>query len=246
MKTIFFLVFALFSLDLYCSEFSSFNIQYLTGKDYSKNGQQQDLSKKNIITFEHVSAWKYGDNFFFIDLTAPWANASSNNQDIYGEWHSRFSYNKLASSKWSGFIQDISLAAEMNFGRSSIGSNRAILYGIGFDFKVPFFTFFNINVFARDNKDTHIKTIQISPYWLTHFNLGITKWSFGGFLDYETSKNAHEANYLFSPQLLMDIGHLFATANKYYVGVEYNKWSNKFGIKDNNEDRIQLMALWNL
>jgi nucleoside-specific outer membrane channel protein Tsx len=230
----------------YAADFSFTNIQFLTGKDYSKGGISQDNSKKNIITFEHVSSWKYGDNFFFLDLTNPTSNNASDRQEMYGEWHPRISLPKLRGKKCSGFLQNLSLAAELNFGRSSFGSNRAVLYGIGIDLKVPGFAFFNINFFARQNKDSGVNTFQISPYWLLPFTIGGISWEFNGFLDYETSKDSREANYLFSPQLLLDLGQFWGDAKRIHVGLEYNKWHNMFGIKDNNEDRWQLMARWTL
>ena len=240
------LVSLLFCSTTFAADFSLTNIQFLTGKDYSKDGVARDNSKKNIITFEHVSSWKYGDNFFFLDLTNPTANNATDKQEMYGEWHPRISIPKLRGKKCKGVFQGISLAAELNFGRagSNIGSNRAVLYGLGFDFKLPFFTFFNVNVFARQNKDSGVNTFQISPYWLLPFTVGSTSWEFNGFLDYETSKDSREANYLFSPQLLLDVGNFFGDANHIHVGIEYNKWHNMFGIKDNNEDRWQLMARW--
>ena len=232
------------SCSSFAADFAQMNIQYLTGKDYSKSSDNRDVTKKNIITFEHVSGWKYGDNFFFLDLTAPFETSATNNQSMYGEWHTRLSYTKIFGKKWTGIIKDISLAAEINFGRNSRSANRATLHGIGVDFNLPFFDVFAINFFGRNNNDQDLMSVQVSPYWLAHFNIGATSWEFNGFFDYDFGKDSREANYLFSPQILLDVGHFFKDDNHFHVGLEYNKWHNMFGIKDNNEDRIQFMGRW--
>jgi nucleoside-specific outer membrane channel protein Tsx len=239
-------ILSFFALSLGAATFSTANIQYLTGKNYSVGSDSQDLTKKNIVTFEYASAWKYGDNFFFIDLTAPFETSSSDHQELYGEWHPRFSLNRWFNLSEKSLIKNISTAFEMNFGRSSYGATRALLYGLGFDFNLPGFAFFNINIFIRENKDSGKQTFQLSPYWLFPFSIGQQNFEFNGFLDYETADGNRFANYLFSPQLLWDLGNIWGKKGMIYIGLEYNKWHNMYGLEGVNEDRIQFMGRWTL
>jgi len=46
---------------------------------------------------------------------------------------------------------------------------------------------------------------------------------------------------LFSPQLRWDIGNAFgAKENVFTLGLEYNHWENKFGVKGEDEDSLSV------
>ena len=81
--------------------------------------------------------------------------------------------------------------------------------------------------------------------WAANFDLGM-KLEFGGFLDYagaEGNKNKElmkSANLLTQPYLALNINDSIA------LGVEYQYWQNKFGIKNLNESLPQLMLRMNL
>lgn len=203
-------------------------------------GQDQNMT---IITLEHASGWKYGDNFFFFDIAEPFANHA----DIYGEWHPRLSFGKMTGSNTSfGFVKDVLIATEIN-----VGTNwRAYFYGLGFDLDIPHFSFFSINFFLRNEYDnitgdmTDYSTFQISPSWNIPFTLGEARFEFGGFLDYAGSDGDREANLLTQPQLLLDVSSLKGKPGNLYLGIEYQYWKNKYGIKDIDENYVQFMGKW--
>ncbi len=193
---------------------------------------------KTIITIEHVSAWKYGDNFFFFDIAQPF----DVNTSIYGEWHPRFSLGKMTGSNFGvGFVKDMLIATELNVDKDW----RAYLYGFGFDLDIPHFKFFSINFFIRDNMTiADDKTWQISPSWNIPFALGNFQMSFGGFLDYSGSEGDAEYQLLTQPQLLLDISNFAGKPGNFYAGIEYQYWKNKFGIKGVDENYVQFMGKW--
>ncbi|MEO1925264.1 MAG: hypothetical protein ABGY08_04630 [Gammaproteobacteria bacterium] len=43
---------------------------------------------------------------------------------------------------------------------------------------------------------------------------------------------------------LLDVGHLLGQKNKFYAGIEYWYWHNKFGIKGVTEQSLQAMLLF--
>src|SRR5690606_33343790 len=60
------------------AQWSSTNIQYLYGTSYqsiffNETTNQLDSTDETaaVITLEHVDGWKYGDNFFFVDIVNP-------------------------------------------------------------------------------------------------------------------------------------------------------------------------------
>lgn len=55
----------------FAQTWSKTNIQYLYGNSFDKVvGNSISNSKMETITIEHVGGWKYGKNFFFVDLTS--------------------------------------------------------------------------------------------------------------------------------------------------------------------------------
>ncbi len=51
-----------------------------------------------IYTLQHASGWKYGDNFFFIDVLDA-RGSGFQDFDLYGEWYSNFSLGKVTGKK---------------------------------------------------------------------------------------------------------------------------------------------------
>lgn len=193
---------------------------------------------RTIITLEHASGWKYGDNFFFFDMVQPFDVDNS----IYGEWHPRFSFGKISGSDLSfSFVKDVLLATEINVDSGW----RAYLYGIGFDLDVPHFSFFAINFFIRDDITIDDdSTWQISPSWNVPFNLGGTRWEFGGFMDISGAEGNGSSQFLTQPQLLLDLGNFSEKPGNLYAGIEYQYWQNKYGVEGFDESYVQLMGKW--
>jgi len=214
---------------------SATSMSILKGSGY----QLASSEDASILTLEHASGWAYGDNFLFFDIFQPFDTDTG----IYGEWHPRLSAGKLFKSDMSlGPIKDVLLATEINAGNNW----RAYLYGVGFDLDIPHFNFFSINFYIRDEPGIEGETTyQISPSWNIPFDLGGTKWTFGGFLDYAGAEgDGKEANLLTCPQLLLDVSNFAGSPGNLYVGIEYQYWKNKYGVDGVNDEVAQLMAKW--
>lgn len=225
------------------AQWSSTNLQVLYGNNFELGEDE-----RTIFTFEHANGWQYGDNFFFFDV----ANPTRDHTEIYGEWHPRLSYTKIMGQKWTGVIKDVSLASEFNydgnlnypFNPPDGGGFRALLYGAGVDLNLPGFAYFNVNVYHRDENYKRGSTYQISPSWLLPFSIGSTHWQFTGFLDYAGSEGPGETNWLFVPQLLIDVGQFWGEADHLHAGIEYSHWDNKYGVKGVDEKVAQAMVRW--
>lgn len=233
-KTIgyFFVLLLLFTSNSYSAIWSSTIIDYMYGTTFVDSSTKKKDVKYDTITLEHASGWEYGDNFFFVDLT----NLGSSSASAYAEFSPRFSTNKIFNIQYGEVLTDILLAAQINV---ASGQRRADLVGVGFDFQIPHFKFFNAALYFRDSKGLDKSTYQISFAWEANFNLGINM-KFAGFLDYAGKEGTSEANLITQPQLLWVV-------NKYMdLGVELHIWTNKYGIKDLNETVPQLMVKWKL
>lgn len=222
---------------------SSTNVQYLKGHNYELGEES-----RSIITLEHASGWKYGDNFFFVDVTNPDDSSTTEPTSFYGEFSPRFSLLALAGQKpWTGFVKDILQTDTIEMGQGFHND----LYGIAVDLNMPGFAFFQVNYYLRN--EITAKTdlgSQLTLAWGAPFSVGPTKWVFEGFLDYawglKNSEAPTEDNLITAPRLLLDVGNFFGTPNTLHVGVEYQMWRNKFGIKDVDENVAQLMLKWTL
>lgn len=246
----------------YAADWSDTEIQYVSGSSYREPfnpGPNNDTDvKRYIITLQHASGHKLGRNFFFVDFLTSTSGEPNNREhgEVYGEWYSSLSLSKLSGNKVEfAFVRDLNLTGGLNYGAKSNGANpRVWLYGVTADLAVPGFIFLNVDFLRYDDRghfagfDQNNKaTWQISPAWLSKFNLGATKWVFTGHIDWigkrcETSLCAKET--LAQPELKLDVGNFFGKPDTFYVGLEYNYWKNKFGFKGLDESNPQLQVAW--
>ncbi len=217
------------------ADWSATNVQLLHGKGFKLGPDQRD-----IMTFEHASGWQLGSNFFFFDVTRPFANGT----DIYGEWYSRLSWNKLGiTSKGTGLLEDVSFAGSLNAGAGF----RAYLAGLTLHFKLPGFSFFDLDVMAYDDRSDSDVTYIVTPAWEMPFTLGGASFRFRGFVDIIGAEGMRAQQVLAQPQVLVDLGGLLAGhGDRLLAGIEYQLWHNKFGVRGVDEALPQVMVLWQL
>jgi nucleoside-specific outer membrane channel protein Tsx len=90
-------------------------------------------------------------------------------------------------------------------------------------------------------------TYQVTPSWNLPFSIGSVDAEFTGFIDYIGSRGAGTVRQTLSqPQLRVDVGKYFGHRGSVYAGVEYQYWTNKFGVRDVNERHPQLLLVWKL
>ncbi|MCB9063123.1 MAG: hypothetical protein H6622_16485 [Halobacteriovoraceae bacterium] len=255
MKRLLFLMILLnVSNSIQAAEWSNTNIQLLSGNSFTNPFTGKDNIKKETLTFEHVSGWAYGDNFFFLDVLNfdNWEG-----QELYFEWHPRISMGKIFNfANKDVFLQDVYLAMEINRGAVAGGAaSAAYLYGIGFDFTIPGFNVFGLNAYIKDTLSIDAIAFMFTTFWATDFMLGSTRWTFSGYLEYHTEEkenvnNVKKAHIQFAPQVLLDLGHFWGVKDKILAGTEYIFWSKKYGAEvgnlENTESNFQMMLKWNL
>jgi len=234
--------------------FSTTNIQYLYGTKYADFDPAGGFSKSDeagIITVEHFNVWKYGDNFFFVDITNPasegdaFGTTDKGAAGFYGEVSPRLSLSKISGKSLStGVIQDVLLTSTVEIPQSPV--EQTMLYGLAVDLKLPMFQFFQINWYIRNNQATGIDTgQQVTLVWALPFKLGPVPLLFEGFFDVAWGEDPLQDNIITGPRLLVDVGDLIGGgAGNLQAGVEYQIWHNKFGIDGMDEDAPQAMVKW--
>ena len=234
---------------------SDTEVQVLYGDKFQEPFNPQDIAK-TIITLQHAGGWEYGRNFFFFDMLRS-DGADNAAGEIYGEWYSTFSFSKMFSTEMKfGIIKDVGFTAGLNYGAKSGAGPTAqptvFLPGITVDLDLPGFAFFNVDILAYMDRGKfggvdngcNADSYQITPSWKLPFTLGSTKWSFEGFADFMGDHGACEFSILTQPQLRLDVGNFMGKPDKMFVGIEYQYWKNKYGIKDLEDNFPQLLGVW--
>ncbi|OEC33746.1 Nucleoside-specific outer membrane channel protein Tsx [Pseudomonas cuatrocienegasensis] len=212
------------------------SLTYLYGHDFKIDPEIQQT-----ITFEHASGWSVGDLFFFVDTIKFNTDAKNGNGDghtYYGELSPRLSLGKIFDTKLAfGPVTDVLLAMTYEFGEKD---TEAYLIGPGFDLAIPGFDYFQLNTYLRttDGSRPGDNVWQITPVWSYTIPVGESDIVIDGFMDWvvdndENSRGEYQANLHFNPQIKYDLGKALKWGEKQlYVGIEYDYWKNKYGIKD--------------
>ena len=215
--------------------FNTTNIQYLVGNNYELGDKS-----RSIITLEHVNAWKYGDNFFFVDIENPNRTGASTQTGLYAEISPRFSLGALTGQPLSfGPVKDVLITTTLEAGNGFHNN----LYGIAVDLNI--LPVFQINYYLRNQigAGTDLGN-QLTLVWLAPFDAGPVSMVFEGFFDYAWGLSPSKDNIITGPRLLADVGKLWGAPGTLQAGIEYQVWRNKFGIDGVDEDVPQLMVKW--
>lgn len=224
-------------------------IQYLHGSNFQEPGNPKNVAQ-SVITVTHSDGWTYGRNFFFMD-TLFTKDGQPSQINLYGEVYSTFSLGKISQRDLSfAIFKDFGITGGVNLGEnmnSSQSGFRAWLYGVTVDFDLPGFDYFNVDFLRQRVTETEdIGTSwQITPVWKLPFEIAGSKWSFEGFADFIGKKGEYSARQtLAQPQLRLDIGDFFGNSDHLFIGVEYQFWHNKYGIKGLRDSVPQALIIW--
>ena len=211
--------------------------------------------KTFILTLQHASGWKYGENFFFIDYVQDEFGREDN---LYGEIYLAFSIGKIFNTNLSfGPIKDIGIV--LGYNHDDDAKVRKYLPGIRFDFNLPGFIFANLDVtsYIDDNRGVSAggapqesDSWHINSAWKYPFYIGKAKFSFEGHIEYIDNRRNEFGDrvsswWLAQPQLRFDLGNsLYGIEDQLFVGTEYQYWENKLGDRSTDESVFQLLAVW--
>lgn len=192
-----------------------------------------DPAEQNALTLEHTSALSTGDSFAFIEASQyPHVDRSAG---LYGEVAIRWSHNKIASTPITfGPITDVLLTTNLEFGSETA---EMLLLGPSIDLLIPGFDFFQLSLTRRESLNSVVNTSsegwQLTPSFSLTWPAGRSEVVLDGFIDwvFATDESGYSKNLQINPQLKYNLGKLLHRPDtRFYVGLEYYFWSNKFGI----------------
>lgn len=217
---------------------------------YSGNNNTQNA---HIFTLQHADGWKYGDNFFFVDLT----ESQFADFDVYGEFYSNFSLGKITGNDFSaGAISDVGVIAGFNYAKNA--KVRKFLPGVRLAWNIPNFAFLNTDVtayiddsrgVAKGGAPKETTSFMVDVNWALPFSIGNHDFSIEGHIEYidgRSNEFGGDVSYhiLGQPQFRYDLGKtLFDAAGHLFVGLEYQFWINKLGDPTINEHVAQALVV---
>lgn len=217
------------------------DVQLLYGEDFIL-GEQSRIT----LTVEHAHGWRYGDNFFFVDLYNHLPSRGGVNVEAYGEWYSTFSLNKIFG--WESpvpYVSDISFSAGVNAGsRPKADPYLAFLGGLRFTLDLPQFEYFQFYTQAYHIDRQSSYGVQFTTVWSLPLDLAGWHFKFRGFMDITSPGQTGDWHILTQPQFLLDLGAFKGIPDTWMVGVEWWYWHNKFGIPGANESAPQATLVW--
>jgi len=227
---------------------TEFQIQYgeLDIPNFAGGGSADHL----IYTLQHASGWKYGDNFFFIDVLDS-QDPGFQDFDIYGEFYPNFSLGKISGKKvGAGFIKDIGVL--MGFNWAADANVKKYLPGIRLSLDFPKFAFANLDIAAFIDGSEGVSsggapkeddTFWIDFNWGYPFKIGNASFSIEGHVEFVGERtdefgNTVESWILGQPQFRYNANDNLA------LGFEWQFWLNKLGEKNTDENALQLLLVW--
>ncbi len=184
---------------------------------YTELQVHADLDREPIksdiwtLTLEHTSEWKYGDNYFFLDIEGK-PDSKAEADTLYFEYAPRFSLDNIFGSKMlpGTFLGELYATIQYNDSGHEL-TNAVWLYGISLDFTGHTnFGFSNLHFLVREEK-TQAISYQLTLAWGQPFYVGDWAFAFSGFLD--LWEDNHRRILLTEPQLRMSLSNLFGRDN---------------------------------
>jgi hypothetical protein len=222
---------------------------------YNNNpdGSRVDI-EKIIINFTHVSGYKYGSNFFNVDLLQsddkdPGDGIPGNPgaQEVYAVYRHLLDIGKVAGKdkEWkSGWIRGYGLTAGFDFNSKNdayASKKRMFVIGPTVMFEVPGFLNMSGLLLMESNAPKGIPSrYRYDNHGAFEIDWGIGLWdwpvSFNGYALFIASKGKNEfggptaAETHIDATLMADVGLLAGGPKKtFLLGLGYEYWKNKFG-----------------
>ena len=208
------------------------------------------------LQLQHASRWKYGNNFFFVNF-ANSGNPEFNDGQMYAEWWSFFSWNRIrGKDAWSGPVAETGFIMGLNW--STDLKLRKYLPGVRFALNIPKFRFANLDFTAYIDDSGGIaeggvpkegNSFHVDFNWALPLNVGRQKFSIEGHVEYIGGRDNEFGDpvswhFLAQPEFRYDLGNGLwgeESASRLFVGIELQIWINKLG--DKNTDEIAPVAL---
>ncbi|MHA4868911.1 outer envelope protein [Duganella sp. PWIR1] len=239
------------------AEWSDTYLGYRYGTDFAEPFNKNDITK-NIVNVSHVSGYKYGKNFFNVDLLMSSnldpsaAGSNSGAHEAYALYRNTLDFGKINGTEYKfGPVRGVGATVGFDYNsKTDAGYNskkRMLVAGPTLMLDVPGFLDVSVLAMWESNAPYSTFTNQATPRyrykthamfgaaWGIPFTAGIPL-QFNGYLNYISAKGKNEFGGATAPetnidaQIMYDISENIGTPkNTFKIGVGYQYWRNKFG-----------------
>jgi nucleoside-specific outer membrane channel protein Tsx len=240
------------------ADWSDTSLSYRYGTRFAEPFNNQDITK-SIVNLSSASGYRYGKNFFSVDLLMSSeddpsaAGANSGAHEAYVVYRHTLDLGKMsgAGMAW-GPIRGIGATFGFDFNSKADAAynsrKRMLVVGPTLMFDVPGFLDVSLLVLDESNAPYngfsqvatpryHYKNhAMLTAAWGVPFNVGGLPLSFEGFANYIGAKGKNEFGGDTAVEANIDMQVMYdfsasvgAAKNTFKVGLEYQYWKNKFG-----------------
>lgn len=226
------------------ADWSDTSIGYRYGTDFAEPYVGDGITK-NIFDLQHVSGYKYGTNFFNIDLLES-DSKDSKAQEAYVVYRNTLDFGKLTGDKLAfGPVRGVGMTAGFDWNTKNdpgyASKKRMLVVGPTLMMDVPGFLDVSLLLLDESNQPVGIAgryAYDLHPMLSAAWGIPLSGsgWAFEGYADYIASKGTNEFGGPTAPethfdgQVMVDLGTLMNVGKKTFrAGFEYEYWRNKFG-----------------
>ena len=235
-------------------EWTSNTLGFRYGKGFTNPNNPHDISKR-IFSFSHADGYRYGSNFFHLDVLQsdsddPRKGTDHGSSEVYGVFRSQlFASRVFDVPQGKGLIKDHALTFGFDASRNNnvaSAKKRALVIGPTLKFNGPGVLDLSLFYYREKNHSgipnvkhpdhTFYPTYMVNLTWLRPFQLGDHGAKFQGFLNYTGEKGEDYNDNDTAPETLVRTSLMFATLPgtkrqpNLWLGVGYEYWHNKFGV----------------
>ncbi|WP_408596094.1 outer envelope protein [Limnohabitans sp.] len=249
---------ALTSVAAQAADWSDTSLTYRHGSKFAEPFGTNDITK-NIYGLSHVSGYKYGSNFFNVDMLMSngkdpaSVGSSTGAQEVYIVYRHTLDLEKVSGKSFkSGMVRGLGATAGFDYNtKADAGYNskkQMLVAGPTLMLDVPGYLNVSLLQLWESNAPysgyTHISKPRydydahpmIGLVWGIPFSVASVPLSFEGFANFISAKGKNEygdqtkAETLIDMQVMYDMSSAVgAGKNTFKVGAEYQYWKNKFG-----------------
>ncbi|MNO85350.1 hypothetical protein D3C76_767220 [compost metagenome] len=235
-------------------EWTSNTIGFRYGEHFTNPNNPDDISKR-IYSFSHADGYRYGSNFFNVDVFLSDSNDPRKGTDHGGsEVYAVYRHQLYASRVFdlplgTGLVKDHALTFGFDASRNNnlaSAKKRALVIGPTMKFNGAAVLDLSVLYYREKNHSgipgakhpdhTFDGTYMFNLTWLKPFQVSDHAAKFQGFVNHVGEKGEDYFDKDTAPETLMRTSLMFATfpgaktKPNLWLGVGYEYWHNKFGV----------------